>query len=584
MIDLSPVLTAVHPAEVPAPEIWSPPSPLLCEALDDGNTGVLIFNEDFHPVHITSQVRPLLGFHPEHRMGGLDVLQLLSASGLDDESAALARDLVSGNKEEAVFLKAHNETNGVRMRLRALGNGYRLASFERTGPERGAGIQRPNNSVEIDWLTGLPSRQALEMALTEALTTRPEEPLSLILLDLDRFKAVNDTLGHPAGDALLRLVAERISSALRKTDMAARLGGDEFALLIYPSLSMTEPTAIANRILEIVQRTYLIEGQLVNVGTSLGIAISPEHGTTCETLMRNADLALYHSKTSGRATFHFFHSKMELRAQARRTSELELRRALALRQLELHYQPQIDIRTGMLVGFEALVRWRHPEKGLIPPGDFLPLAEEIGVIIPLGEWALRTACRQAMQWEEHVVIAVNASPIQFDTGRFAEVVASVLKSTGLPGHRLEIEITEGLLLRNESTVLTTLYQLREMKVRIAMDDFGTGYASLSQLAYFPFDKIKIDRSLSGNGGHNPKNRAIVRAIAALGESLGVSTMAEGVETAEQLDRLQVDGCNSVQGYYFSKAVPASELTALISTLNKTSRDLPFEKPQAENQP
>jgi EAL domain-containing protein (putative c-di-GMP-specific phosphodiesterase class I) len=226
----------------------------------------------------------------------------------------------------------------------------------------------------------------------------------------------------------------------------------------------------------------------------------------------------------------------------------------------------VDITTGRLIGFEALVRWRHPVRGLIPPGDFLPLAEEIGVIIPLGDWVLRTACRQALSWDDDVVIAVNASPLQFDTGRFADTVGRVLSATGLPGYRLEIEITEGILLRNESTVLATLDALREMNVKIAMDDFGTGYASLSQLARFPFDKIKIDRSLAGADGDHFKHRAIVRSIVALGNSLGVCTMAEGIENTEQLERLQTDGCNSVQGFLFGRPVPASELEALIEGL------------------
>jgi EAL domain-containing protein (putative c-di-GMP-specific phosphodiesterase class I) len=257
---------------------------------------------------------------------------------------------------------------------------------------------------------------------------------------------------------------------------------------------------------------------------------------------------------------------MDARAQARRTGELDLRQALALRQFEVHYQPQIDIKTRGLVGFEALVRWRHPEKGLIPPGDFLALAEEINVIIPLGDWVLTTACREAMKWPDSVVVAVNASPIQFETGRFADSVRSALDGTKLPARRLEIEVTEGVLLREKQAVLDTLRDLRSMGVRIAMDDFGTGHASLSQLARFSYDKIKIDRSLVGPDRDNTKNRAIVRAISALGASLGISTMAEGIETEDQLERIERDGCGSVQGYLFSKPMPASQLEKVISDL------------------
>ncbi len=358
----------------------------------------------------------------------------------------------------------------------------------------------------------------------------------MILVDLDRFKAVNDTLGHAAGDTLLRLAAERLKASTRKNDVVARLGGDEFAVLIHPAPTLAEPTRIASRILDLVQRTYLIEGQLVNVGTSMGIAHSSTDGKDCTSLLRSADLALYHSKSAGRGNFHFFDAQMERKAQDRRTSELELRRALALRQLEVHYQPQVNTERNQLVGFEALVRWRHPERGLIPPGNFLPLAEEIGLIGPIGEWVLRTACREATKWPTDITIAVNASPLQFDAGNYAHVVHKALQATGLPGERLEIEVTEGILLRNDEVILNTLRDLRELKVRIAMDDFGTGYASLSQLARFPFDKIKIDRSLAGFEGENIKKRAIVRAITALGESLSVCTLAEGVEDAAQVSQ------------------------------------------------
>ena len=455
------------------------------------------------------------------------------------------------------------------MRPRGIGSDYGVLSHDNEGTPSPGGARQPSPNDGWDWLTGLASRCSFENALTDVLAQRLDEPLAVILLDLDRFKPVNDALGHAAGDAVLRLTAERIRSTVSTIDMVARLDGDEFAVLLYPFSTPNEPLAVATRILEIVQRTYLVNGNLVNIGVSLGIALSPAHGTTCEDLMRRADLALSHSKSTGRGAFHFFEAAMEARVQLRRENELDLRKALSLRQLEVHYQPQVDISTGRLVGFEALVRWRHPVRGLIPPGDFLPLAEEIGVLIPLGNWVLLTACRQAMNWDDEVVIAVNASPLQFETGLFADTVRRVLIATGLPGSRLEIEITEGILLRNEENVLATLYALREMNVRIAMDDFGTGYASLSQLAQFPIDKIKIDQSLCGADGHNSKHRAIVRAISALGEGLGVCTMAEGVENTQQLERLQKDGCDSVQGYLFSRPVPASELKALIEGLRTT---------------
>ena len=542
---------------------------LLMAALDDPQTGLLIFDAQLRLLHATSQIRGLLELQWDEPMQDLDVLQLLSRSTLDKTSVAFAKERLaefSGHTPVApLLLHNHDRSQHIRMKVRSLGGQYRVASFETISKEELTDV-RVSEFALRDSLTGLASRRYFEDGVAEALARKPGQPIALLLMDLDRFKAVNDTLGHAAGDALLRLAAERLKSAVRKTDLVARLGGDEFAVLLDPSPSADEPTAIAHRILDLVQRTYLIEGQLVNVGISIGIAQSPNDGHDCASLLKSADLALYHSKTAGRATFHFFKPHMEHRAQARRTSELELRRALALRQLEVYYQPQVNTANHGLVGFEALLRWRHPERGMIPPGDFLSIAEEIGVIVPIGDWVLRTACREALNWPEHVVVAVNASPLQFETGTFADAVKRALKSTGLPGERLEIEITEGLLLRNDDAVLKTLHDLRAMGVRIAMDDFGTGYASLSQLARFPFDKIKIDRSLAGFEGNDAKQRAIVRAIAALGQSLGVCTMAEGVENADQLARLQMDGCGSVQGYFFGRPVPAGQLSEVISRL------------------
>ena len=448
------------------------------------------------------------------------------------------------------------------MRLRRLDSGEFAATF--------AEERRPQetDNRDRDPLTGIANRPFFETAVEKALQKSPAARLAVMFIDLDRFKAVNDTLGHAAGDTLLKLAASRLQSAVRGSDLVARLGGDEFAVLINPSLSREEPDRIGRRILDLVQRTYMIGGQLVNVGTSIGIAQSPDDGADCKTLLKNADLALYHSKALGRATFQFFDPSMEKRAQDRRASELELRKALALRQLELFYQPQVTTPNDRLVGFEALIRWRHPIRGLIPPNMFLPLAEEIGVIVPIGEWVLRTACREALKWPSDITVAVNASPLQFDAGNFAESVRRALEITGLPGERLEIEITEGILLRNDEAVIKTLHEIRAMKVRVAMDDFGTGYASLSQLARFPFDKIKIDRSLAGFEGDNVKQRAIVRAITSLGQSLGVCTLAEGVENADQLARLQTDGCSSVQGFFFGKPVPADQLNEIISRLNQ----------------
>lgn len=539
---------------------------------DESQSGLLVFDNQMRVLTLTEQFSKLLALPSGNNLEESHLLHMLSLSKLDETSRQVAESSITAFIDGELY-KTHStlrvEDRRIRFRLRGIGRDYGILTCE-AAIEKARARLETKDSPQNDSLTGLMARRFFEEAVQEELRAAPNEAFAILLLDLDRFKAVNDTLGHAAGDALLKMAAQRLKACVRKTDVVARLGGDEFAILIRPISNAEEPCAIAHRILDLVQRTYFIEGQLINVGTSIGISMAPEQGRDCADLLRKADLALYHSKFSGRGIFHFFDAQMEQRAQARRTSELELRRALALRQLEVFYQPQVDTTRNCLVGFEALIRWRHPEKGLISPANFLPIAEEIGVIVPIGEWVLRTACREAMNWPEHITVAVNASPLQFDKGNFAESVKKALIVSGLPGKRLEIEITEGILLRNDDSVLNTLHALRSMDVRIAMDDFGTGYASLSQLAKFPFDKIKIDRSLAGFEGPDVKQRAIVRAITSLGRSLGVCTLAEGVENAAQIERLRTDGCTSVQGYFYSKPVPADQLHALISKFHPSS--------------
>ncbi len=386
------------------------------------------------------------------------------------------------------------------------------------------------------------------------------------MLDLDRFKAVNDTLGHPVGDALLRKVAERLRNAARRDDVIARLGGDEFAILQVGQVGADQPLAaeaLANRLVDLVGRTYVLDGQMLNVGVSVGIALFPDDGRLPDDLLKHADLALYRAKADGRGTYRFFEPAMNAAVQARRSLEIDLRRALALKQFTLVFQPQIRLETGEVSGFEALLRWHHPERGLISPATFIPLAEEIGVIVGIGEWALRTACREAARWAQPASIAVNLSPIQFRGGKLVETVTLVLAQTGLDPARLELEITEGALLDDTDGVLTVLNGLRRLGVRISMDDFGTGYSSLSYLQKFPFDKIKIDQSFVRGMAGSAECGAIVRAIARLGASLGMRTTAEGVETADQLDAIRAEGCTEVQGYLTGRPMPASEAFALL---------------------
>jgi predicted signal transduction protein with EAL and GGDEF domain len=313
----------------------------------------------------------------------------------------------------------------------------------------------------------------------------------------------------------------------------------------------------------------MVEGHLLTIGASVGVALAPEDGTDADRLLKNADLALYRAKLDGRGTYRFFEPEMDARMQARRKLELDLRQALARREFQLHFQPQLQLASGTLIGCEALIRWRHPERGLVSPLDFIPLAEEIGLIVPIGEWVVRQACRDAMTWPEHMSVAVNVSPAQFKSDRLVETIISALAGSGLPARRLEVEITEGVLLQENDRTLQTLHRLRELGVRVSMDDFGTGYSSLSYLRSFPFDKIKIDRSFVKDLTSKPDGEAIIRAIAGLGKSLGMTTVAEGVETAEQMQRIRLEGCTDVQGYLISKPVPAEDLRQVFAGFPQT---------------
>ncbi len=537
---------------------------VLLGALEDAQRGVVLIDGSARVAHATTRARERLGLAPGHDVRGAFLPELLS--GFSFDPGCLARALAEGAQGDgppAVRLRGAEPGGGLLLRVRDLGHGYRAAVLEpSTAPD--AVRAGPALGAQADPLTGLANRVRFGEATAAALARSDGGSVAVLMLDLDRFKAVNDTLGHAAGDALLRLVAERLQTVVRHDDVVSRFGGDEFAVLLGSIQAADQAADIAARILDLVQRSYLVEGQVANIGVSIGIAIAPGDGTDSRGLLVAADLALYDAKGAGRATFRFFDPSMRRRALDRRTNEMDLRRALALRQLELFYQPQVTVR-GRLVGFEALLRWRHPVRGLVPPSEFIPLAERIGAIVPIGEWVLRSAVKEALKWPDDVVLAVNVSPLQL-AADFARLVRRTLAESGLPGRRLEIEITESMLINRGEETLRVLNELRGEGVRIAMDDFGTGYASLSQLATFPFDKIKVDRSLTGAEGSDIKKRAIVRAIAALGNSLGVCTLAEGVEAEQQLEQLESDGCSSVQGYLFSKPVPASEVDGLIARL------------------
>jgi diguanylate cyclase (GGDEF)-like protein/PAS domain S-box-containing protein len=411
-----------------------------------------------------------------------------------------------------------------------------------------------------DALTGLPNRVLFNDRLQQALArAKRGEVVAIHLLDLDHFKNVNDTLGHPAGDKLLKAVTERLRGLVRETDIVARMGGDEFAIVQGTIPDAADAGVLARRVIDTVSHPYEIDGHQVVIGVSVGIAVGLTDGGTTDQLMRNADLALYRAKGDGRGVFCFFEPGMDAQIQERRAMEYDMRKALVSGQFELHYQPVVNLQSNKVCGLEALVRWRHPERGLVSPAQFIPLAEEIGFIVPLGEWVIRQACNTATRWPDDVKVAVNLSPVQFRNASLLQTVVNALAASGLPPRRLELEITETTLLQDGEVTLAMLYKLRELGVGIAMDDFGTGYSSLSYLQSFPFSRIKIDRSFVKDIGEGTGSLNIVRAVAALAKGLGMETTAEGVETQLQRDKVASEGCTEMQGYLFSKPLPAHEI-------------------------
>ncbi|MDR7038441.1 diguanylate cyclase (GGDEF)-like protein/PAS domain S-box-containing protein [Methylobacterium sp. BE186] len=413
-----------------------------------------------------------------------------------------------------------------------------------------------------DALTGLPNRTAFGAHLERALAANGAT--AVLCLDLDRFKAINDTFGHPAGDALLRTVAERLRGVLRGSGMIARLGGDEFVVALAGTGDGRPIEGLAERLIEAVGQPLEIDGHLAHVGVSVGIAVGPRDGADPDTLFRNADIALYRAKAAGRNTYRFYETGMDALAAARNLLQLELRDAVQTGELRLHYQPVMDLRRGGVGGFEALLRWPHPQRGSVPPDTFIPIAEETGLITRLGAWVLREACREAAVWPEEIRVAVNVSAVQFARGSLEEVVTLALAVSGLAPHRLELEITESVLMSDSEAVVACLHRLRRMGVRVALDDFGTGHSSLSYLRLFPFDRIKIDRSFIREIGR-PENVAIVRAVRALAADLGAAITVEGIETQEQLAFVRGLDCEEAQGFLFSRPLPASDLAPFLAT-------------------
>jgi diguanylate cyclase (GGDEF)-like protein len=426
-----------------------------------------------------------------------------------------------------------------------------------------------------DPLTDLPNRVLFRQRLEEALYRVPRgEACAVLCLDLDQFKGVNDTLGHPVGDSLLKAVTERLRRVIRQTDTVARLGGDEFAIVQSSVDHPADATALSKRLLRELSMPFDVAGHQVVIGTSIGIAIAPGDGTDPDVLLKSADIALYRAKSDGRNRYRYFEPEMDALMQARRELELDLRKAIQANQFELYFQPLVNLQRERITGFEALLRWHHPRRGMVPPGEFIPLAEEIGLIIQIGEWVLQKACHYAASWPEPVKVAVNISTVQFKGRSLVTAVTQALEDSGLDPARLELEITESVMVHDFDVALSVLHELKKLGVSISMDDFGTGYSSLSYLRAFPFDKIKIDQSFVRELGKRSDCTAIIRAVTSMCDSLGITATAEGVETAQQLSLLQAERCTEIQGYLVSKPRPAPEIPDLIRHFgNRGRRDL-----------
>ena len=494
-----------------------------------------------------------------------DILQALAADGhgagelantIHEVQEALIRDSVPGT----FVLERSGGGLSVSVSHRPMPDGGWVATYEDITERRLAEAQIAH-MAHHDALSGLPNRVLFRERLEQEIRRLEHLGgwLAVLCLDLDNFKNVNDTLGHPAGDLLLQAVAQRLRGCVRDGDMVARLSGDEFAILQPTPDQPLAAQALAERLVKVLSAPYDIDGHRVVIGASVGAALAPADGHDADDLLKKADVALYRAKADGRSCSRFFAPEMQAQLQSRLAMESDLRDVLEKRQLELFYQPLFDLREDRVRGFEALLRWRHPKRGLVPPDQFIPVAEATGLIVPIGEWVLRQACADAAGWPSDMRVAVNLSPLQFTSPQLSKAVSNALAEAGLAASRLELEVTESVLLQDSGVVLALLHELRGMGLRIALDDFGTGYSSLSYLRSFPFDKIKIDRSFVRALTEEASGAAIVDAIVTLASSLGMTTTAEGVETAEQLGQVRRAGCTEAQGYHLGRPRPAADI-------------------------
>ncbi len=546
----------------------------LDAALANMSRGLCMYDADGRLVLANAQFSRIYGV-PEDalRVGATfwEILETLAEHGrlTEDQARKIVADheFALRRKASVNSLQKLNDGRSISISQATMKNGGWVATYEDIS-ERVAAENQIAHMAHHDALTELPNRVLFRETLKKDLSrVKRGELLAVHCLDLDHFKAVNDTLGHPIGDQLLCAVAQRLQSCLREHDTVSRLGGDEFAIVQTRINSSKDASSLANRVVKALCEPFQISGHQVVIGVSVGIAVSPSDGNEADHLLKCADMALYRAKADGRGTHRYFEPDMDARMQQRRGLELDLREALVENQFEVHFQPLIDMASRKIGGFEALLRWRHPARGMVSPGDFIPLAEEIGLINEIGLWVLRESTARAALWPDAIKISVNISAVQFRNKTLVEDIVEALEKSGLDPCRLELEITESVVLTDTEQTLSMLHRLRGMGVSIAMDDFGTGYSSLSCLQRFPFDRIKIDRSFICDLQTRPNTLSLIKAIADVGRSLDIETTAEGVENAEQLEMLEGSGCSVAQGFYFSRAVPAESVAGLIERFN-----------------
>jgi diguanylate cyclase (GGDEF)-like protein len=549
----------------------------LDAALQNMSQGLVMFDRDGGLIVCNQRYAELYRLPPEMTCAGVSqkaMLEHLTGAGLlaDRSSVQFVKDRTREGAppapSETVLDLADGRT--LLVSLRSLANGGWISTHEDITARREAEAQIAH-MAHHDALTGLPNRVLLRERLDEALARAQRgQRIAVLYLDLDHFKSINDTLGHGIGDELLKAVASRLRACLRDTDTIARLGGDEFAIIQTEIASPSDVASLAARVRDALTTPYDLDGHQVPADVSIGISLAPEDTLDPAQLLKNADMALYRSKADGRGTYRFFEPEMDERVRARRALELDLRNAIANGEFELYFQPVVNLARNQISACETLLRWHHPTRGMVPPAEFIPVAEETGLINQIGEWVLREACREAATWPDNIAVAVNLSPVQFKNQNLALLIVAALGESGLPACRLELEITEAVLLQNSEATLTTLHRLRDLGVRIAMDDFGTGYSSLSYLRSFPFDKIKIDRSFISDIDAEDESGAIVQAVTSLANRLKIATTAEGVETQAQLQAIQHLGCTEMQGYFYSRPVPVKDLARLFTPARAAS--------------